>query len=369
MSIRGRASGWGCLVAALAALLPGPVTACDDPVYRYALERWPPDDFRLVLDSSTRESLRRELAALESRGPRPNLAVLDVAGAEQVGRRPESGRILLLAPPDGSRSGGDAEVWSGPATAAALDSIAESPARRELARRLIAGEAIVWVVVERGEAAGDGRLEQFGTLIAEYVREVAAADADREQAPPPETADAAGGKPLDKSVFWPPRMSVLRVRADDPQEQVLVAALMAAAEPEVAADTAVFPVFGRGRTLGGVLLAKLAAADFRSACDFLVGACSCEVKELSPGRDVLLAADWDAVPRLIRTRGEDADADLAEQGATTAPKKEDVSLTAGRPSAATTPRPADRWVPPLAVWLVGAAGLLACLAWLARPRR
>ena len=365
MSNNRRTGGWGCLVAALATLLPGPVTACDDPVYRYALERWPPDDFRLVMESSTRESLRRELASLESRGPRPNVAVLDIAEAERVGRRPEPGRILLLAPPDGSRSGSNAEVWSGPATAATLAGIAESPARRELVERLIAGEAIVWVVVERGEAAGDERLDG---LIAEYVREVAAADAEREDVPPPETEEAAAGKPLDKSVFWPPRMSVLRVHADDPREQVLVASLMAAAEPEVAAAAAVFPVFGRGRTLGGVLLAKLAATDFRSACDFLVGACSCEVKELSPGSDLLLAANWDAVPRLIRRRGADADADFAEQAATAAPN-EDAAPTTEQTPAATTPQPSGRRVPPLAVWLVGAAGLLACLAWLARSGR
>lgn len=365
MSSGCRAGGWGCLAVALAAVSSGLAAACDDPVFRYALERWPPDDFRLVVEPSAQATLGPELAALRSRGPQPNLAVLDAAEAERVGRRPEPGRIVLLAPPDGSRSGGNAEVWSGPATAAALARIAESPARRELARRLIAGEAIVWVVVERGPAAGDERLD---SLIAEFVREVTAADADREAVPPAETADAAEGKPLDKSVFWPPRMSVLRVRADDPEEEVLVATLMAAAEPEVAGGTAVFPVFGRGRTLGGVLLAKLAAADVRSAGDFLVGACSCEVKELSPGSDLLLAADWNTVPRLIRRRGPEAGGEFAEQGATAA-IEEDVAPTKEAASTAAAPSSPAWRVPSLGVWLVAAAGLLACLAWLARGGR
>jgi hypothetical protein len=286
---------------------------------------------------------------------------------------------VILARPDGWQRGRFEKAWSGPATPESLALIADSPARRELARRLIAGEAIVWVVVDRGEADVGDRLKRLDPLITEFIRDIVAVEEARDDEPSLDGPDAPAMKPSDKAVFWPPRMSVLRVRADDPQEQVFLALLTAAAEPKAAESSAVFPVFGRGRTLGGIRLADLNAAEFRSACDFLTGACSCEVKEMSPGSDLLLAADWSAVPRLIPRHGEDESADFEQGDAGTektahpASKAADPTPTVGKPAAAAAPAVttpvAGLPTPPPAVWLAAAAGLLLCLAWLARASR
>lgn len=374
MAKRCGASRWSGLIAALVVLLPVPASACDDPVYRYALERWQPDDFLLVAPAAAQGPLRQELDAVSARGPRPNLVVLDLAEAERIGRPADSDQLVLLAPPDGWQPGRFEKAWSGPPTPASLALIADSPARRELARRLITGEAIVWVVVDRGDAdVGDG-LKRLDPLITAFISDVVAMDEAREDEPSPDGTDTPAMKPSDKAVFWPPRMSVLRVRADDPQEQVFLAVLTAAAEPKAAESSAVFPVFGRGRTLGGIRLAELNAAEFRSACDFLTNACSCEVKEMSPGSDLLLAADWNAVPKLIPQRGADAFADLEPGDADTettahpASKAADPKPTVGKPAAATTPA-AGLPMPPLAVWLAAVAGLLVCLAWRAQATR
>lgn len=378
MSKRGDVGGWAAVVTAVAMLLPGPAAACDNPVYRYALERWQPDDFLIVAPASALKTLRQAIDAVASRGPRPNVAVLDPTEAAQLGRQADPERMVLLAPPGGWQTGGVDEAWSGPPTAESLARITDSPARRELAKRLIAGEAIVWLVVARGEADDDGR-KRIDPLITEYIQDVVAMDKARQDEPAAGESDAPTVKPSDKAVFWPPRMSVLRVRADDPQERVFVAMLMASAEPDVAEAAAVFPVFGRGRTLGGIPLAKLDAEQFRSACDFLTGACSCEVKEMTPGSDLLLAADWNTVPRLIPRRGGEAFADF-EQGDESTADTPQTERTEAEPnptahaspaatSAAATSPAAGRATPPLAVWLAVAAGLLCCLAWLARVSR
>jgi hypothetical protein len=371
MSKRGGVGGWAAVVTAVAVLLPGPAAACDNPVFRYALERWQPDDFLIVAPASAQETLRQALDAVASRGPRPNLAVLDPAEAEQVGRRADPERMVLLAPPGGWQTGGFDEAWSGPPTAESLARITDSPARRELVKRLIAGEAIVWLVVTRGEADDDGR-KRLDPLITEYIRDVVAMDKEQQDEPAADESDAPTVKPSDKAVFWPPRMSVLRVRADDPQERVFVAMLMASAEPEVAEAAAVFPVFGRGRSLGGIPLAKLDAEQFRSACDFLTGACSCEVKEMSPGSDLLLTADWNTVPMLIPRRDGEAFAEFEDEstGNTAHTERTEAEPNpTGHTSAAATAPAAGRATPPLAVWLAVAAGLLCCLAWLARTGR
>ncbi|MCY3021657.1 MAG: hypothetical protein NTW87_21805 [Planctomycetota bacterium] len=57
----------------------------------------------------------------------------------------------------------------------------------------------------------------------------------------------------------------------------------------------VYPVFGRGRTLGGLAGKVLEAESLREACEFLCGACMCSIKQQMPGMDLLLSADWSAL--------------------------------------------------------------------------
>ncbi len=54
----------------------------------------------------------------------------------------------------------------------------------------------------------------------------------------------------------------------------------------------VFPVFGRGRLLCALHGEDLTARQLQNVSRFLCGACSCQVKELNPGLDLLIAADW-----------------------------------------------------------------------------
>jgi hypothetical protein len=352
-----------CLLAVLAVLMPCPTRGCDNPVYRYAIERWKADDYRLVAPASAQARLRQELDTLASRGPRPNLSLLDPAKAKALGRQPEPDRMVLLSPAGGFRSAGRDAVWSGTPAAESLARIVDSPARREIARRLLAGEAIVWVVVERGQPVGDEDLKRLDALIADYGRKIAEMDAAAENDLPSDE------EPIDKSAFWPPRISVLRVRADDPEERVLVAMLNASAATEETEGATVFPLFGRGRVLGGIAFDKLDAKEFDSACDFLTGACSCEVKEMNPGDDLLIVADWESLPKLARAGNGAADTEVEEgdgaapQAVANGPQNEPPAAAANAPSAA------GRTTFPVAFWLAAAAGVLMCLAFLARTGR
>jgi hypothetical protein len=55
-----------------------------------------------------------------------------------------------------------------------------------------------------------------------------------------------------------------------------------------------FPVFGRGRVLWALVGAGIAKENIAEAGEFLTGPCSCQVKSLNPGCDLLLAADWES---------------------------------------------------------------------------
>jgi hypothetical protein len=53
-----------------------------------------------------------------------------------------------------------------------------------------------------------------------------------------------------------------------------------------------FPIFGRGRVVPPAIGEEICAEAIRDMAEFLTGACSCEVKEMNPGYDLLLAANW-----------------------------------------------------------------------------
>jgi hypothetical protein len=54
-----------------------------------------------------------------------------------------------------------------------------------------------------------------------------------------------------------------------------------------------FPVFGRGIVLYALVGKGISPETIKSASSFIVGPCSCQVKEQNPGFDLLLSHDWD----------------------------------------------------------------------------
>src|SRR5262249_28381865 len=90
--------------------------------------------------------------------------------------------------------------------------------------------------------------------------------------------------------------SVLRIDRNKPEESALVRLLLGSEEGlDTAKGPIVFPVFGRGRVLCGLEGESLTAKEIASSARFLCGACSCQVKELTPGTDLLMYADWDSL--------------------------------------------------------------------------
>ncbi len=278
-----------CAVGGFAALFGGvALQACQVPVFRYALENWSPAPWRLRLPAT-------ELAGLEAGVA--NLEIERVAGGE----------AMELWLPEGE--GVESPVWTGPADEAHWTSLVDSPARRELTRRLLAGESAVWLLLESGDAAKD----EAAVAVLEQALQAAQTELKLpEGVVTPSQLDEPGRKGSPADVLHsdlPLRLafSVLRLSRDDPNEAVLRAMLMKV-EPdlaEYAGEPMVFAVFGRGRALEPLIGRGIHADNIREAASYLCGACSCEIKEQNPGMDLLLTADWAPVdqapkPELVR---------------------------------------------------------------------
>ena len=360
----------GYTLAALSLLCVASLAwACNVPVFRFALERWRPDPYAVVLlhkgllTQADIETIR-PLEELAEKGlANFSLKTVDV---DQIDRQTAAGAVdpsrlaslveselpmLVVHYPAGL--GIPRPVWTGAPTPDAIAAVTDSPVRQELVRRLAGGQTAVWIVLQCGQQESDDRA---ATLVEAEVKRLAQELKLPKLTTAPEDAILAA-TPL-KIEF-----SAIRVRRDDPAERALVAMLLGC-EPDLAErtdDPLVFPVFGRGRSLLPLVGAGITEKNIQDSAGFLVGACSCEVKEQNPGFDLLISADWD---KLIKSSGVPLTAIETKSIDPTA-EAQLVPIPAGAPPGATTvttPAPVvvlNTYVPNVSLgWLWIGGGIL-----------
>jgi hypothetical protein len=319
---------------------PGLAGACSVPVFRYALERWPASPYQVSLrpGNSPAPPQRALLEQLVHPAVPANVLVKsrDAFKATDSSAQPGTPPWLMVRYPDAEENA--RAVWEGPLSPAAVPLLLDSPERRELVRRLARGDSVVFLLLRGEDVMAD---------------DAAAALLDRELPrlektivlPEPTGEGPAVQSPLPLRVAF----STLVLSRSDAAERLLVELLVRGEEglDQVRAPI-VFPIFGRGRALGPLYGPDLTGEQIEQAARFLCGACSCQVKELNPGFDLLLSADWDDI--LGGSVSTDADRHRP-RGAV------NPTIPSGQPPAATDN--ARREERPLWLWLVvGAAGLL-----------
>ena len=283
-----------------------PTSACDTPVYRYALEGWPPDPFvafifhkgELTEDQNEIVTVLRK--AMESEEAPTNIYVRPVDVSGELGKidkgiweavKTESLPLVAITYPGLPNPEG--VVWKSPLDLTSAKLILDSPVRHETATRLIRGETCVWILIESGKKdLDDAAVKLIETVPKEVPSREAAPDP---YGPPPEGEEDA--EPASKK--WEMSSSVLRISRDNAAEAMLLKMLLGS-EPdlydkEYEGEPMAFPVFGRGRVLFALVGKGINRDNILMACEFLLGPCACEIKNLNPGTDMLIAANWDLV--------------------------------------------------------------------------
>lgn len=292
------------LLPLLALLLwPSSAFSCNIPVFRYALERWraerEEDLYRVVvfshgpLSAEHQASLAplRKLSDAEGRKANLVLDVIDVSGKMdadvrklwEAQKNPPLPWVVLRYPGSDDKT---PSPWSGPLSVEAVRRLTESPARQEIARRILKGESVVWVMLESGEKNEDDAAAKLLTgELAKLEKQI-------------ELPEGLGEGSVKLLSELPVRIafSLIRVSRTNPEDQVFVAMLLHS-EEDLAKENGpmAFPFFGRGRALEGLLGKGINADNIEGMSRFLCGACSCQVKRLNPGFDLLFATDWDSI--------------------------------------------------------------------------
>ncbi|MEW6306841.1 MAG: hypothetical protein AB1705_25535 [Verrucomicrobiota bacterium] len=257
-------------------LCAGSVLACSVPVFRYALDRWRPDTFVLEVPSPT--SADEHVSAFIR-----NHSDSSPLNLELVARQDSPLSATRLRFPGAPNEA--PEVWSGQLDEQTLARLTNSPARREIAKRIVNGDSAVWVLVEKGGKAANDAIAARLEKRLRYLESVA-------QLPYIDPAD-----PTSKLEMGPPlriKFSIVRIAEDDLAEGPFTRMLAGPkADPYLDQTSWLAAVFGRGRVLGAWSAEGFGSEQIDEVCLFLLGACSCQVKNLNPGWDVLMSMDWD----------------------------------------------------------------------------
>lgn len=270
--------------------------ACNIPVFRYALERWEPDRYELLafhrdeLNQADTVLIKQIQSRSETGSGKSNysVTVIDLDDdpepwVEQVWSSQVDATLpwCVVRCPVGQ--GSWRYVWQGSLTDFNERSFDKSPSRNEITKRLLAGEASVWVVVPGDDDS------QTATVLK--TLNVALSELESRLELP--AGIGLPGSELYSDVPLTLDFSVLKIDPKDELEQQFIAHLTAfAPDSNGPRPTLIAPVFGRGRALAVLTGEELDGAAIGELGEFLCGACSCQVKRMNPGFDLLTATDW-----------------------------------------------------------------------------
>ena len=169
------------------------------------------------------------------------------------------------------------------------DSVVDSPMRKQIANQLVEGETAVWVLLESGDQTKDEAAWKTLTSSLTELESVL-------KLPTLEQEDIDAGLVSVSEDELKIAFSAQRLSRNDEAEKMFVRMLLDTEEDLIDSnEPMVFPIFGRGRVLYGLVGKGIVPETIEHAAAYLTGACSCQVKEDNPGVDLLMAMNWNEV--------------------------------------------------------------------------
>ncbi len=304
-------------------LAPGPATACNTPVYRYAMYNWPASPYYVFYfhrgevpkgDAATQELIEKMVD--DEKAP-VNLLLekVDVSDEEALKRLPG----VVTKAYEAHESGGrpfyvvftpyGVELYAGPLNETAVRSLFDSPARQQIGKLLHEGNLTVLLLVPgKNEKRNKKAEKEARSLVAQLAAGKIDLGPDPSEmldpyaaGPLPGASNGSEAKQEEPKSKLKRTIALVKVSRDDPAEKSLISALMEI-EPdlkELAGEPMVFGVYGRGRALPPFVGEGILADNLVDLLFFLAGACSCQVKDQNPGMDLPMGRDWDAAAEAI----------------------------------------------------------------------
>ena len=280
------------------------VIACKLPVFRYALERWGVDQYRLValVSDPSQASVREALETLEERRASQWNAKIEIVNLNEMS---EDQWWLFEGLDDGAKDqlqvyfptgkGEDRLGWSGELNTDSVKQWTSSPIRDSLVMDLANGVSAVWLLVEGDDPAVNDQLEKdLRETLERANRDIKIPEGviapDEAAQYFQENPGASMDDVLRCAVPLKVEFQMRRLSQKDKREAATIAILRSLGVNE--GEAWLVPVFGRGRMLDAIPAEPYPSDVILKACQYMVGECSCTVKAQNPGVDLLLNVDW-----------------------------------------------------------------------------
>lgn len=269
--------------------------ACQVPVFRYALERWTPERYPVVIVTGEPCSEQEKLKWLGDEAKRLNTLLqiqwktvdqLDQPEQRAIWQKhgKDAGVVLVYYPQKSELRGRLASVR--PLQAGCLSALLTSKSRQEIALRLSEGHSAVWVVLKSGDAEKDA-------AAVKTIETQLKLDQKWLKLPTPEEMEIKADVLSKVKVKLKLDFSVMSLDRDDVDETFLIDCLLnSESDLRNFSEPIAFPVFGRGLVLYALVGKGIHGDTVRAASTFICGPCSCQVKEQNPGFDLLLEHAW-----------------------------------------------------------------------------
>ena len=277
--------------------LATPAMACPIPVYQYSLEWWERDPYEVyVFDNEDLteeqnglvERLKRISEGNEENAP-ANIRLRLVRSESEDrlrahsalrGEEPETFPWMVVYYPSISSHSRD-PIWMGELTEDNLHALVDSPKRQKLSELLLDRTSVVWLLLESGNSSSDN---EAAALIEEEVQRL-----EETLVPSDPTGFDLEDLPIHDIKF-----EMMRLSREDDQERMFVD-MLTNSEVDLGDyedEPMLFPIFGRGLIMYALVGQGINTHMIRDAAEFLTGPCSCTVKSLNPGVDIITSVDW-----------------------------------------------------------------------------
>jgi hypothetical protein len=272
-------------------LCPSTIKACDIPVFKYALTYWSADPYGVIVfhkGSEEKITMDKLQKASSDKNIPANVSVktvdLTISSDPMMQKiwkdqtNPELPWMVLKYP---RKSGIYEDIYAGRFNDDNVTALLDSPIRKEITQRLTKGEAGVWILLESGNTQQDDEiakllkssLDKMSTKLKTPIQN--------------DGSQLVGGEEINVA------FSMVRISRKDPKERVFIQMLLhSESDLRTISKPMAFPIFGRGRVLYALVGDGINKDNIQTACSFIMGWCSCQVKDQNPGLDMLMSANW-----------------------------------------------------------------------------
>ncbi|NWK54362.1 hypothetical protein HW115_01975 [Verrucomicrobiaceae bacterium N1E253] len=293
----------------LTAILSPYAWACQVPVFRYALERWESDTYQLfltspgALDKPQTEWVKEFQQKLKHTNLKLNIIDTSRLSEAQLWQLPEidtsakEARLQLFRPNNEQQSSGQTKpILNTAFNEVNLNHLIDSPARRHIVDRLLEGSSCVWLIIHNNQEAKAKEIQsELNTHLRTIEKQISIPEgiigtAERHKI----NEDTDLEDVLRSQIPLKIAFSSHIINTQTPEEAAFVAQLIhsSGSHATLQSEPLVIPVFGRGRKLPAMPSSMLSLETLLRGCQYLCGACSCQVKEQNPGADLIINENW-----------------------------------------------------------------------------